>query len=123
MTADVTFEGVGRALESHRWIYARTMPDNPHEYTLRRDWQEDEFLIVVQYIREHGYQTRYQGRLYTQLDVNDHYYWTMGAPLEKTVLINRKTNVAAAGYDAIAPVYDTLFQDAASREEDRRSVT
>jgi hypothetical protein len=78
-------------LLAQRWIFARTMPANPHEYTLRKLWTDDaDFVRTVQFIRRHGYQTVYEGRPYTQFDLNGHFYWTMGAAIEQTTLINRK---------------------------------
>src|SRR5262249_5547856 len=41
-------------LEAHPWTFARTMPRNPHEYTLRKTWEHDqEFVQVVLFIRTH----------------------------------------------------------------------
>jgi hypothetical protein len=119
LIATLDLPAVGRALAQGRWIFAKTMPANPHEYTLRREWADDAlFLAVAQYIRDHGYPTRFQGRPYTQLDVNAHTYWTMPGPLLRTLLINRKARATAAPYDAIAPVYDTLFREPADQRLD-----
>ncbi len=41
------------------------------------------------FIREHGYVAEYQGRSYIKLDIDGWSYWTMGAPLADTILINR----------------------------------
>ena len=84
-------EHVAHDLAAQQWIFAKTMPENPHEYTLRREWASDaDFVRAVLFIREHGYQNLFEGRWYTQLDVGEHTYWTMGAPVEETILINRK---------------------------------
>ncbi len=92
----LTVEEVAEAFAGHRWIYAKTMPDNPHEYTLRREWADDVFFdAVVTAIRRLGYVTTYRGRQYTQLDMGEHFYWTMGHPISETILINRKR---LAGY-------------------------
>jgi hypothetical protein len=79
---------------SHRWIFARTMPHNPHEYTLRRHTDSGVFDAAVRYIREHGRMETYAGKPYRTLYLDDHKYWTMGAPLEATILINRKDAAA-----------------------------
>jgi len=93
MSVGPAFEDVVRALEAQRWIFAKTMPQNPHEYTLRKAWAGDvSFDDVVTFIRDHGYQRRYGRRWYTCLDVGPHRYWTMGASLSATVLINRARN-------------------------------
>ena len=80
-----------------RWQYARTMPQWPHEYTVRR-WREDladEFDAFVRLIRAEGLvkpwprgsaTPRYQ---HTYLEIDGWQYWTMGEPVEETILINR----------------------------------
>lgn len=87
----MSLEEVVAALEKHRWIFARTMPENPHEYTLRSEWDDDDlFCQVVEYIREHGYESWYHGRRYIQLDAGANFYWTAGAPVYMTIILNRK---------------------------------
>jgi hypothetical protein len=89
----ISFEQVAATLEVQTWTFARTMPKNPHEYTLRKTWTGDlPFEAVVQFIRDHGYRRRYGRRWYVCLDVGQHRYWTMGAPLPATILINRAVN-------------------------------
>ena len=112
------FQRIGRMLLGQKWIFAKTMPHNPHEYTLRKLWTSDaDFVHTVEYIRAYGYRASYQGRPYVQLNVNDRFYWTMGAPIKDTILINRKVLQSQADYDAIAPVYDDLFTDPESQQE------
>jgi hypothetical protein len=83
------------------------MPDNPHEYTLRKLWRSDaDFARAVLFIRAHGYQNLFEGRWYTQLDIGAHTYWTMGAPVEETILIDRKTIAPAAARSARPPCAD-----------------
>jgi Fe-S cluster biosynthesis and repair protein YggX len=82
-------ERVRAFIEKSRWVFAKTMADHPHEYTLRKEADEGEFLFFVIFIREHGYPGRFGGRRYTYLDVEGWQYWTMGAPLANTILINR----------------------------------
>lgn len=77
-------------VERHAWIFARTMPQNPHEYTLRRNARKEVFEAAVRYVREHGRMERFRGRPYRTLYLDEHKYWTMGAPLADTILINRK---------------------------------
>lgn len=85
-----TFEEVSAALLASNWIFAKTMPQWPHWYTLRKDWtQPVDFEAVVQYIRDHGYQEKFYTRTMTRLNVGKHKYWSMGAPLNETILINR----------------------------------
>ena len=118
------FGAVAADLLAQQWIFAKTMPENPHEYTLRKNWPDDSrFIRAVEHIRAYGYKAWFKGRPYIQLDVDDHFYWTMGAPLGSTILINRKRKADPAAYDPIAPVYDSLFTDDASQEENREVMS
>lgn len=112
------FQETCALLLQHPWRFAKTMPHNPHWYTLRKEWQDSEFDRVVKTMRRHGYIELYGGRKYTMFNVNDMKYWTMGAPLAATILVNRKVISLPAPYDPIAKVYDDLFSDEASRAED-----
>jgi len=84
------YERIKGILLSKRWIFAKTMPEHPHWYTLRKEWESDEeFVDIVNAIREYGYQEKFYSKYYTCLNVENMKYWTMGAPLDKTILINR----------------------------------
>jgi hypothetical protein len=118
------FERFGWLMQSHSWIFAATMADNPHCYTLRKHWGKDmDFDWAVQYIRDNGYKHEYCGRAYTQLDLNSHFYWTMGAPISETILINRKVRALPSEYDTIAPRYDGLFCGKDDQTESKRAYT
>lgn len=109
-----SFEYVGKLLSESRWIFAKTMPQNPHFYTLRKEWKDSHFVAVVELMRRYGYQEKFAGRNYTQFNVNGYKYWTMGSPIDQTILINRKpvtADNATSPYDAVAQVYDSLFTD------------
>lgn len=71
------------------WRFAKTMPDQPHEYTVRGVTPDGEFDWFVRYIREHGYRAKYGERYYTYLEVDAWRYWTMGGPVAETTIINR----------------------------------
>jgi hypothetical protein len=115
----LTFNDVGRLIADARWRFAKSMPDNPHEYTLKEDWEPHLFEEVVKFIRKYGYLARWWGKPYTQLDVNEEFYWTMGDTLENTILINRKAIDRDAPYDACAPVYDGHYTDPRSEAQNR----
>ncbi len=80
-----------------RWQFARTMPQWPHEYTVR-DWcleLEPEFIAFVALIRRDGTAKpwppkasppRYRN---TYLELDGREYWTMGSPIPATTVINR----------------------------------
>ncbi len=98
------------SLLSKEYRFAKTMPENPHWYTLRKSWGNDaEFDRVVAIMRQFGYREKFGKTWYTMFDVNGWKYWTMGAPIRETILINRRTITLPSQYDAIADVYDSLF--------------
>ncbi len=112
---------IARTLTSQQWTFAKTMPNNPHYYTLKKKWQNPaEFERIVRLIRQYGYQEYFWRKPYTMLDINDKKYWTMGAPVPETTLINRKflSVDSLSPYDAIASQYDEYFSDPASLAED-----
>jgi hypothetical protein len=86
----ISHEEFERWARRRHWQFARTMPQNPHEYTHRAWGHEETFLRVVLHLREHGRQEVYGGDLYTYYVANGFKHWTMGADLMSTILINRK---------------------------------
>lgn len=76
-------------IDSTPWTFAKTMPEWPHEYIVRDRVDEDLFVRLVRHIREHGYQGKFYRRSITYYDAGGMTYWTMGAPLDKTVIVNR----------------------------------
>ena len=122
-TPNDDFMKLARSLVTHRYQTAKTMPKNPHQYTLRRDWDDSEFVETVELLRKYGYQKWYWGKEYTCFDVNDFYYWTMGEPIDKdgkpwTYIINRAKRSIDADYDTIADSYDGLFSSDEYKKED-----
>src|SRR6266850_7185955 len=114
------FTHMATLLERAAWTFARTMRALPHWYTLREKWTDEAaFCGTVVNLRARGYQHRFGRKVYTYCDVNDHFYWTMGNPIDPppdggpyTRLINRKPFHLATDrvipYDAIAAAYGAL---------------
>jgi hypothetical protein len=70
------------------WTFAKTMPDNPHEYVLIRkstDWRAH--LCVLSWLRAHGEVEKFMGRTYRFRTVDDHHYWVLGP---SDTIINRR---------------------------------
>ena len=87
-------------IERSGWVFAKTMPENPHEYTVRdlanadarksTCLSHDTFEWFVRYIREHGQRRKWGRRMLSYLEVDGWKYWTMGWPPEVTTIINRE---------------------------------
>ena len=71
------------------WTYAKTMPKWPHEYIVRERVDEDLFVRLVRFIRSHGREGRFYHRTFVYYEHEGLLYWTMGAPVEETTIINR----------------------------------
>ena len=77
-------------LPKANYKFAKTMANMPHSYTLKTTWSnQEDFFLCVELIRTHGYQEEFLGKTYTYFDIGDYKYWTMGASVKETILINR----------------------------------
>ena len=87
--ADPFPEELQSFVKAERWTYARTMPDWPHEYLVRERVDGSLFERLVEHIRSNGYEGRFYQKKITYYDEAGLVYWTMGAPLDETIIINR----------------------------------
>ena len=77
-------------VDRETWTYAKTMPKWPHEYLVReRVGDEGLFVKLIEHIRSRGYEGTFYSRKITYYDEDGLTYWTMGAPVEETIIINR----------------------------------
>lgn len=72
-----------------QWTFAKTMPRWPHEYIVRAQVDENLFEQLVQHIRANGFEEPFYQEKYIYLEVDGLLYWTMGAPVNETTIINR----------------------------------
>lgn len=61
----------------------------PHQYSLRRHWDDEEFAWAVTYITRVGYEQHFIGRVWIYYDIGEHQYWDCGGPVANVGLINR----------------------------------
>ena len=81
---------IASLFDQSSWKFARTMAYIPHHYTKKETWKDKEaFMWAVGYIREHGVDEYFGKRKFRYLYLGEYKYWTMGEPIEKTILINR----------------------------------
>ena len=84
-------------IASETWIFARTMPHIPHFYIRRPELDErpapDDrdraYSWFVKAIRDHGTQRRWGPYNHHYLHLDGWKYWSMGAPVEVTTIVNR----------------------------------
>lgn len=91
-----------------RWTFAKTMPFAPHEYIVkdRCPLTTEEFEYFVNMQREHGVKERWGKYNNPYLYIDDYKYWTMGATLEETTVINR---AKASVINDIHQLYDGII--------------
>ncbi len=82
-------EQIKEFIKDCQWTFAKTMPKWPHEYIVRDRVDEKLFVELVQHIRQHGYDGNFYKRKITYFDEDGLVYWTMGEPLDQTIIINR----------------------------------
>lgn len=83
-------EELRRFVEREQWTFAKTYAETwPHEYLVRDRVDEGLFVQLVRHIREHGYQGYFYRKPITYFDEDGMTYWTMGAPIDETTIINR----------------------------------
>ena len=77
-------------VNSEAWVFAKTYAKTwPHEYLVRERVDEQLFVKLVEHIRENGYQGYFYKKEITYYDEDGLVYWTMGAPVLETTIINR----------------------------------
>lgn len=86
----MTKEEFEQAINEASFQVAKTMPKIPHEYSVRKNWNNGKrFEAVAQFIRENGYEQKFFSKTFMYYNYDGHQYWTMGAPLEETIILNR----------------------------------
>ena len=76
-------------VDRERWTFAKTMPEWPHEYIVRERVDEQLFVELVRHIRECGREGRFFKRVLVYYEEAGLVYWTMGAPVDETTIVNR----------------------------------
>lgn len=92
----INYSMLREMIDRCKWTFAKTMPFAPHEYIVKNNCplttEEFEYLINMQ--REYGIREQWGKYNNSYLYIDDYKYWTMGAPIEETTVINRaKVNV------------------------------
>jgi hypothetical protein len=76
-------------IDTEKWTFAKTMPEWPHEYIVRDQVDQDKFEALVCHIREYGTAGRFYNKTLIYFNEDGLMYWTMGAPVQETTIINR----------------------------------
>jgi len=79
-------------IEKHVWIIAKSYKNLPHEYVAIKYLEgndREEFYHSVHAIRTHGFTAFFGSTPNRYFISGEYYYFTMGAPIMETTIINR----------------------------------
>lgn len=65
------------------------MPQWPHEYIVREQVDDKLFEQMIRHIRENGSEGAFYQETFIYFEEDGMLYWTMGAPIDETTIINR----------------------------------
>lgn len=83
-------DDIKQLIETTNWTFAKTYAETwPHEYIVRKNIDDELFVRFVKHIRNYGYKGWFYKKQISYFDDNGFVYWTMGAPIEETIIINR----------------------------------
>jgi hypothetical protein len=82
-------EELRKFIDSSEWTFAKTMPEWPHEYIVRGRMDPSLFESLIRHIRTNGYEGKFYQQNITYFETDGMIYWTMGAPIDVTTIINR----------------------------------
>ncbi len=72
------------------WIFAKTYAKTwPHEYIVRDEVDESLFIALVEHVRQYGHIEKFYDKDTIYFTALGKVYWTMGATIEETEIINR----------------------------------
>jgi uncharacterized protein YjlB len=98
MTATLANPEFITAAASLTWTYAKTMPQNPHEYIVRgKTADEDTYCAMFRTIEERGEWGSWNDEKYQYFHPGDgYYYWKMTDNIAESVIINRAREASSA---------------------------
>ena len=87
----INIEKLREIIARCQWKFAKTMPFAPHEYIVRDKCPltDEEFVYFIDMQRRFGVKERWGKYNNPYLYIDDYKYWTMGASMEETTVINR----------------------------------
>ena len=91
MVTEIDYYRLREMISRCQWTYTKSMPLAPHEYIVKDKCPltEEEFEYFVTIQRQYGVKERWGKYNNSYLYFDDYKYWTMGAPLAETIVINR----------------------------------
>ncbi len=91
--------GLLESININDWTFAKTAPENPHYYAVRKKWIDESYSFndLILYIKHNGIKEMFWKRDYLVCKIENYLYWTMEACyyneeklLSDTIIINRR---------------------------------
>ena len=79
---------INELLNSVNWIFAKTMPEIPHEYIVI-DWYPEkikEIKLFIQEIDRNGYSSKFYSKENKYLNIDEYKYWVIDNIINRTKL-------------------------------------
>ncbi len=90
---NTTLDDIRRIIASFSWRFAKTMPKNPHWYTVKNKNDKKmshDYETLYRYIYDNHYLHWFYGKPYKCLRVDDYIYWIMTDDISESIIINRR---------------------------------
>ena len=96
-----TLEQFKAFIAASRWTYAKTMPQWPHEYVMKRSDNAADFDEAARFIHRNGFPLNLLAKRQDYLDFDGWCYWAMGDPGGPDDIINRTRPETRAAFHAM----------------------
>ena len=86
----MTHEQAKEFTESVTWTFAKTMPNNPHEYIVKGEVDPEKYEDFYRYIYSNYVIVWFWRKPYKAVYIGDYMYWIMTDNIAESRIINRK---------------------------------
>lgn len=86
-------DNIKQFIKSNAWTYSKKFSKTAEHDYIVYDYLDDEnkktFRSFVLFIRKNGKAEYFWGKKYIYYYLDGYKYWTMGSPIEQTIILNR----------------------------------
>lgn len=84
-------KSIEELVNSFKWTFAKTMPNNPHEYIVKHELKDPkEYERLYWYIYDHPTIVWFWRKPYKTATIGNYMYWIMSDDFNDSWIINRK---------------------------------
>lgn len=86
----MTNKTIEELVESFKWTFAKSMPNNPHFYIVKGEVDPRDYERLYWYIYDHPIIVRWWRKDYKAAVIGNRLYWIMTDDVTESRIINRK---------------------------------